>query len=57
MATVILFVVFFIAVAFIFDYVYGWHDAANSIATVVSTACSFPVWLYYGRAFVLHIAT
>ena len=30
-------VVFIIGVALIFDYINGFHDAANSIATVVST--------------------
>jgi PiT family inorganic phosphate transporter len=31
-------VIALIAVALIFDYINGFHDAANSIATVVSTA-------------------
>jgi PiT family inorganic phosphate transporter len=30
-------VILVIAVALIFDYINGFHDAANSIATVVST--------------------
>ena len=30
-------VVLVIAVALVFDYINGFHDAANSIATVVST--------------------
>ena len=29
--------VFIIAVALLFDYINGFHDAANSIATIVST--------------------
>ncbi len=36
------FVVLIILVALIFDYVNGWHDAANSIATVVSTRVLSP---------------
>jgi PiT family inorganic phosphate transporter len=35
-------VVFIIAVALIFDYINGFHDAANSIATVVSTRVLTP---------------
>ena len=33
-----------IAVALIFDFVNGFHDAANSIATVVSTRVLSPRW-------------
>jgi len=32
-------VVALVAVALLFDYINGFHDAANSIATVVSTRC------------------
>ena len=35
-------VVFLIVVALIFDYINGFHDAANSIATVVSTRVLSP---------------
>ena len=35
-------VVFIIGVALIFDYINGFHDAANSIATVVSTRVLTP---------------
>src|SRR5438045_8321346 len=35
-------VVFIIVVALIFDYTNGFHDAANSIATVVSTRVLSP---------------
>lgn len=35
-------VVFIIAVALVFDYINGFHDAANSIATVVSTQVLTP---------------
>ena len=36
------FVILIILVALVFDYVNGWHDAANSIATVVSTRVLSP---------------
>ena len=36
------FVILIIVVALVFDYVNGWHDAANSIATVVSTRVLSP---------------
>ena len=32
-------VVMLVAIAIIFDFMNGFHDAANSIATVVSTGC------------------
>src|SRR5215210_855795 len=38
----IAFVVFIIFIALAFDFVNGWHDAANSIATVVSTRVLSP---------------
>ena len=31
--------VIIIVLALIFDYINGFHDAANSIATIVSTNC------------------
>ncbi len=37
-------VVFLIAVALAFDFLNGFHDAANSIATVVSTRVLSPLW-------------
>src|SRR5438132_948214 len=36
------FVILIVAVAFVFDYTNGFHDAANSIATVVSTRVLTP---------------
>ena len=42
MTTAMAFVVLIIAVALVFDLVNGWHDAANSIATVVSTRVLSP---------------
>ncbi|HXG65350.1 MAG TPA: inorganic phosphate transporter [Blastocatellia bacterium] len=42
MTTLMAFVVLIIVIALIFDYVNGFHDAANSIATVVSTRVLSP---------------
>jgi PiT family inorganic phosphate transporter len=42
MSTPLAFVLFIIIVALIFDFANGWHDAANSIATVVSTRVLSP---------------
>ncbi|HYP25157.1 MAG TPA: inorganic phosphate transporter [Blastocatellia bacterium] len=42
MTTLMAFVLLIIVVALVFDYVNGWHDAANSIATVVSTRVLSP---------------
>src|SRR5438128_12426370 len=35
-------VIFIVVVAYIFDYTNGFHDAANSIATIVSTRVLSP---------------
>ncbi len=43
--------VFIIAIALIFDYINGFHDAANSIATVVSTRVLSPVQAVLWAAF------
>src|SRR5256885_2566553 len=45
-----------IAVALIFDFVNGFHDAANSIATVVSTRVLSPRWAVVWAAFFNFIA-
>ena len=41
-----------IALALIFDYINGFHDAANSIATIVSTKVLTPfravLWAHFG---------
>ncbi|HZW03784.1 MAG TPA: inorganic phosphate transporter [Anaerolineaceae bacterium] len=39
----LLFVILIVAVALIFDYVNGFHDSANSIATIVSTRVLTPM--------------
>src|SRR6185369_1706954 len=45
-----------IAVALAFDFVNGFHDAANSIATVVSTRVLSPRWAVVWAAFFNFIA-
>src|SRR5499427_10151662 len=45
-----------IAVALAFDFVNGFHDAANSIATVVSTRVLSPRWAVLWAAFFNFIA-
>jgi PiT family inorganic phosphate transporter len=42
MTTLIAFVVLIILIALIFDFINGFHDAANSVATVVSTRVLSP---------------
>ena len=42
MDSTLLAVLALIAVALIFDFINGFHDAANSIATIVSTRVSHP---------------
>ncbi len=42
MTTTLAFVIFIVIVALVFDYINGFHDAANSIATVVSTRVLSP---------------
>ncbi len=47
----VLVVVLLIAVALAFDFINGFHDAANSIATVVSTRVLAPLWAVAWAAF------
>ncbi|MEK6579426.1 MAG: inorganic phosphate transporter [Bdellovibrionota bacterium] len=49
-------IVFTIAVALAFDFMNGFHDAANSIATVVSTRVLRPQWAVAWAAFFNFIA-
>ena len=44
-------VVFLVLVALAFDFINGFHDAANSIATVVSTRVLTPMWAVVWAAF------
>lgn len=50
------FVIFIILLALIFDFLNGFHDAANSIATVVSTRVLKPYWAVAWAAFFNFIA-
>lgn len=50
------FVVFIIVLALVFDFLNGFHDAANSIATVVSTRVLKPYWAVIWAAFFNFIA-
>src|SRR5438034_610789 len=49
-------VVFLILVALAFDFLNGFHDAANSIATIVSTGAMSPHWAVAWAAFFNFIA-
>ncbi|MGH7485271.1 MAG: inorganic phosphate transporter, partial [bacterium] len=44
MSTSLILVVIIVAVAISFDFINGFHDAANSIATVVATRVLTPFW-------------
>jgi PiT family inorganic phosphate transporter len=48
--------VFLVAVALVFDFLNGFHDAANSIATIVSTRVMRPQWAVVWAAFFNFIA-
>jgi PiT family inorganic phosphate transporter len=48
--------IFLIAVALLFDFLNGLHDAANSIATIVSTRVLAPQWAVVWAAFFNFIA-
>src|SRR5262249_32634565 len=52
----LLLVVFIILVALVFDYINGFHDAANSIATVVSTRVLTPMQAVAWAAFFNFVA-
>src|SRR2546425_8008711 len=56
MSGAILLVAFIIAVALAFDYINGFHDAANSIATVVSTRVLTPMQAVAWAAFFNFVA-
>src|SRR5688572_14131171 len=44
-------IIFIIAVALIFDFINGFHDSANSIATIVSTRVLSPRYAVMWAAF------
>jgi PiT family inorganic phosphate transporter len=48
--------VFLIVIALLFDFMNGFHDAANSIATVVSTGVLKPLWAVSWAAFFNFVA-
>ncbi|OGA35603.1 MAG: inorganic phosphate transporter [Betaproteobacteria bacterium RIFCSPLOWO2_12_FULL_64_23] len=48
--------VFLVALALVFDFLNGFHDAANSIATIVSTRVLRPQWAVLWAAFFNFIA-
>jgi inorganic phosphate transporter, PiT family len=50
------FLVLLIAVALVFDFLNGFHDAANSIATIVSTRVMRPQWAVLWAAFFNFVA-
>jgi PiT family inorganic phosphate transporter len=50
------FLVFLVALALAFDFLNGFHDAANSIATIVSTRVMRPQWAVLWAAFFNFIA-
>jgi inorganic phosphate transporter, PiT family len=52
----IAFILFVIAVAYAFDFSNGWHDAANSIATIVSTRVLTPLQAVVWAAFFNFVA-
>lgn len=56
MSGALLLVAFIIAVALVFDYINGFHDAANSIATVVSTRVLTPMQAVAWAAFFNFVA-
>ena len=49
-------IIIIIAVALVFDFINGFHDAANSIATIVSTRVLRPQWAVVWAAFFNFIA-
>jgi PiT family inorganic phosphate transporter len=53
---VLQFAIAIILVALVFDYVNGWHDSANSIATVVSTRVLSPLQAVVWAAFFNFVA-
>jgi PiT family inorganic phosphate transporter len=56
MHNMIPFVIFIIVLALMFDFLNGFHDAANSIATIVSTRVLKPYWAVIWAAFFNFIA-
>lgn len=66
MSATLIFVIFLVAIALLFDFINGFHDAANSVATVVSTRVLSPkqavIWAAFFNfvaflIFKVHVAT
>jgi PiT family inorganic phosphate transporter len=53
---VVYYIVFIVAVAFCFDFINGFHDSANSIATVVGTRVLKPLTAVFWAAFFNFVA-
>jgi len=51
-----IYVLFIIAIALVFDFINGMHDSANSIATVVSTRVLSPFAAVFWAAFFNFVA-
>lgn len=49
-------IILIVAVALVFDFINGFHDAANSVATIVSTGALSPKWATIWAAFFNFIA-
>jgi len=56
MDATLIFVIITIGIALLFDFLNGFHDAANSIATIVSTRVLKPQWAVLWAAFFNFIA-
>src|SRR4030042_2008900 len=56
MDSAFIYVALICAVAFVFDFINGFHDAANSIATVVSTRVLRPIYAVAWAAFFNFVA-
>ena len=50
------FILFLVALALIFDFINGFHDSANSVATIVSTRILSPKYAVMWAAFFNFIA-
>lgn len=56
MSAALILVIVIVVVAYVFDYTNGFHDAANSIATVVSTRVLSPQLAVFWAAFFNFVA-
>lgn len=56
MDSLMIMVVAVVAIALLFDIINGFHDAANSIATIVSTRVLSPKWAVFWAAFFNFVA-